>query len=956
MIVLLLAAAVNGSDWKAGFARPGDEHGIGVYWWWFGPAQTRQEVNRELHVMHDAGISYVLVFPLYPLSLDEPRTGIRNMKYLSPDFLNILGYAASQAKALGITMDVLIGSGWPYGGPSVTADHAALKVRAQFSPAGAEGYAVVPKSLPNESLEALLLVRGNTLSVDLDSVRNVLAEANTGRVKAAPGETLVAVFRGPTGMRVKRPSLGAEGLVLDHLSCDAVRKYLTDVGDKLIAAGRKRIRAVHSDSLEVFGQTWTTRFLEEFRRRRGYDLTLYLPALFADAGPLTPDIRHDYWRTVTEVFLDHYAKTLQDWAHQHGIGVQSESYGTPGVDLTGYQYVDYPMGEESSWKSLSASRWASSAAHQYGKRVISAETWTWLRWPRYTSSLQDLKVSADMFLVSGINKFVAHGYAYSPPAAGVPGWGYYASVMLNENNPFWPHFHELSNYLRRASYAMSLGKPKVDVGIYMPEDDVMSEHSAHEHLGLRLEVMKRLLDGNALGAPRSLQSDYKSEAPVIRALLSSGFSFDAFDRSILQPGLNVSAGQLAVGDVAYRIAILPNLVGITLPVLEKLAEFCRNGGTLIATKRLPKTTFGLQDRERNSARIGALIGDLFGVGPVGKTRRHRYGNGIAIFVHDEDAELQRVLLSLAPEVRFDNPDPELAFLHRGDKTRDVYFLANLSNYGRTVRATFRDGRGAPEFWNPLTGKTIVAPMFTRVDDGTEVPLYLEPYGSMVVAFDGRTERSPLVSTNLPLSSLGQDVDGALVARVMESGDYRVESAVGTKHFHVRVAAAPISLNGPWTLRTPNNGSVLLKDLGSWTQIPALKYFSGTIEYRTEIELPPLPADGGYWLDLGEVREIAVTSVNGHREKVRWKAPYRLDISRDVIPGRNEIRVAVTNLMINHVLGTPDPDYSSLEPLRFPPPMEKEMIQEPLPSGLLGRARIIPFVRVKLEETKHGDEK
>jgi hypothetical protein len=108
-------------------------------------------------------------------------------------------------------------------------------------------------------------------------------------------------------------------------------------------------------------------------------------------------------------------------------------------------------------------------------------------------------------------------------------------------------------------------------------------------------------------------------------------------------------------------------------------------------------------------------------------------------------------------VQFDNPDPELTFVHRRDQSRDVYFLTNLSASGRTFQATFRDGNGSPEFWDPMTGKITLAPIFTRGTAGTKVPIYLEPHGSILVAFDGGTGKALIRSTNLSLSSLDAEL-------------------------------------------------------------------------------------------------------------------------------------------------------------------------------------------------------
>ena len=67
-------------------------------------------------------------------------------------------------------------------------------------------------------------------------------------------------------------------------------------------------------------------------------------------------------------------------------------------------------------------------------------------------------------------------------------------------------------------------------------------------------------------------------------------------------------------------------------------------------------------------------------------------------------------------------------------------------------------------------------------------------------------------------------------------------------------------------------------------------------------------------------------------------PYRFDVTRQVRVGSNRLRIAVTNLLINRVLGTGPIDYSAVYERygsRFPPGDEWEKVRDPLPSGLLG---------------------
>src|SRR5262245_18238301 len=52
-------------------------------WWWFGGAVTLEEITRELTFMRDAGLGGAEIQPLYPLAVDDPSRGIRNVRYFT---------------------------------------------------------------------------------------------------------------------------------------------------------------------------------------------------------------------------------------------------------------------------------------------------------------------------------------------------------------------------------------------------------------------------------------------------------------------------------------------------------------------------------------------------------------------------------------------------------------------------------------------------------------------------------------------------------------------------------------------------------------------------------------------------------------------------------------------------------------------------------------------------------
>ena len=89
-------------------------------WWWFGVAVEKPEIRRELEQMKADGIGGAELAFVYPQVVDDPAKHLVNEPFLSSPMLDNVSYAASEARRLGLRMDVTLGSGWPYGGPATT--------------------------------------------------------------------------------------------------------------------------------------------------------------------------------------------------------------------------------------------------------------------------------------------------------------------------------------------------------------------------------------------------------------------------------------------------------------------------------------------------------------------------------------------------------------------------------------------------------------------------------------------------------------------------------------------------------------------------------------------------------------------------------------------------------------------------------------------------------------------
>src|SRR5471030_2792708 len=113
------------------FAEPPADSRIMMRWWWFGPSATREELDAEMRHMKEGGIGGFEVATVYPLAVDNPATGFHNYPYLSPEFLDRITYTSRRARELGLRMDLTIGSGWSFGGPYITPNLAATRIRSE---------------------------------------------------------------------------------------------------------------------------------------------------------------------------------------------------------------------------------------------------------------------------------------------------------------------------------------------------------------------------------------------------------------------------------------------------------------------------------------------------------------------------------------------------------------------------------------------------------------------------------------------------------------------------------------------------------------------------------------------------------------------------------------------------------------------------------------------------------
>jgi hypothetical protein len=770
---------------------------------------------------------------------------------------------------------------------------------------------------------------------DLVDVTAQVDRAGRLRWDAPPGEwTILRYVCMVTGEKLKVPSPASDGLASDHMNPEATRLHMNEVitrlkkglGDDLPKAG---ITNLYLASYEVVGKVWSPVFAGEFKRRRGYELTRYLPALFGARignAETTERFLFDYEKTLGEVVVDAYYRSAAEVARAHGLKIKSEAGGpgppihTPPIEsLQAYGAIDNIQGEFWPFRptsdGLNVIKEPASAGHIYGKRRIHLESFTSSR--HWAEGPQDLKESADRVFCEGGNHFVWHTWTHNSPEAGVPGWVYGAGTHLNRNVTWWPQAPAFLSYLSRGSFLLQRGLFVADVLYYYGDRGA-----------------------NFVGPRRN------------PATLGPGYDYDVTNAEVILNRLSVRDGRLVLPDgMNYGVLVLPEREDIHPAVLAKIEKLVSEGATVIGPR--PRRASGLEGFAASDARVQEIATRLW-ADLDGRERTSRsHGAGRIVQGKTE----REVLTELGLKPDFTGP-AALDYIHRRDGDTEIYFVRNKEAKAFAGSALFRAGLKAPEFWDPRTGTIAPAGLFQRVDGGIEVSLQLAPMGSVFVVFRGRLPANTIASVSPSATVELREGFPHLVAE--RAGAYTVSFSSGLR---TEVRVPPLSgllmLDSNWIVDFASPAGapprLVQNRVGPWTQAaaPEVKYFAGTAKYRRTFALP----EG--WrthaqrveLDLGRLWAIGEVAVNGTPLGVVWTPPFRVDCTAALRDGANEIVVDVVGTWHNRLVGEARgavPKWTKTHVTQSQRGLGQEMQSgpwkalDPIEAGLFGPVRLIPL--------------
>lgn len=735
-----------------------------------------------------------------------------------------------------------------------------------------------------------------------------MAEDGTLRWKAPKGNWTIIRFGYTSNGKFNHPaSPQGVGLECDKMDTTALNIHFAAFPQKLIeAAGPytgKTFTYLLVDSWECGQQNWTANFPEEFNRRRGYSLTPYIPVLCGEtigSRSISDAFMHDFKRTCGEMVLEYYFKHLSDLCHRNGLKLYSEGIyggtGMPPVDvLKSYEYCDVPMTEfwaQSSeyreWPIINEPENYSNHAIPYhvsvlyDKPVIGCEAYTGMA--LYSDSPIDLKLYGDRAYCEGVNKMILHSYVHQPNdmRPGVT-LGIYGQTF-NRNNTWFNWADGFFTEQARIQYMLQHGDRRADALVFIGDDLPNVEMSETE----------------------------------IENMLPENIKFQYINQDVLLNRLSVDDGLIWLDHKIPFKFLMIRQGKMYIETARKIEELARNGAVIYGNK--PSGTLTLDNLEQNNAELKQIADLVWGTNPT-DSGIHEYGLGKTV------TTLRALKRCYIPELSVRGIDiNDILYLHKSSGDTDWYYIVSKDNVNTiNFEAVFNLNGKYPEIWDPMEGSTRDCALYMETPDNIVVPLTLRPRQGIFVVFrngerlhvsaietpDGRsvfpvkdgdwTQEFPVIY---------QDSDGEFYLEQMQESSYYIafSNCTSTRIRTNRTLEFTIDgTEGTMTFEDePMLGTMPTGGFRELTQFlnPIIKYYSGTITYRTSFNVSDSFIKEGrrILISIPAFGSTANLEINGKKLETIWDPFFLADITGLLTEGVNDMTITVTNPWRNRLTG------------------------------------------------------
>ena len=778
------------------------------------------------------------------------------------------------------------------------------------------------------------------------------------------GETDISLPEGNwMVLRIGATSTGAKnlpstcrGLECDKLSKKGMDAHWPNYMQKMIDDLGGSLASATIDSYEVGGQNWTEDFAEEFKARRGYDITPWLPAMLGYVvgdESKTAKFLFDLGRTVSELYAENYYDYFCQLCKNNGLQSIIEPYWGNFDHMRMIRHADFPVSE--FWmKGVPTMRPPTkaigSAANVYGKSRAGTESFTsrsedavWVHSPR------TFRITGDQAWSRGVSELVLHTYVHQPLEA-APGFslGKHGS-HFNRLNTWWKMSKPWFEYVGRSQALLQRGKAVCEILFVPPFHN-----------------------------PNALWNTLGTKASI----LSAGYDYDICSATDLGETMFVENGKVKASKEgqSYDLLVLDSNKYISVDKLKALEQLISDGAIVLAGKPLDTPT--LSD---NPEEFKEIVSRIWEKGKKSK----KIGKGKIFYSGSPTSILKK--MGVSPHCS----PCGMEILARTDGKNNIFFVRNP--YALKANATlafFKQEGKIPQLWCAKSGKISDIARYSREGDKVKIPMEFDSFESKFIVFVDGNENKHVEDMNSPKEeskkgeiiearygvleknilrdvtdtvskkaeegfvvsneelggdpaplmrkklfvkySQGKEIcsaeipegssfilrpDGTAnlpgVRPVNNNGKLFLKfdinsSSSGTlsdgKKFSVSVSDLPnpVDISSDWKLSLPGvkSSPIHLDKLSSLSEMKDAdtKYFSGTMEYSKTVDIPRLPKDILATLSFDEICDIAEVEINGKKVCSLWTSPNECDITEFLKEGENSIVVKVANTWANRLIG------------------------------------------------------
>lgn len=745
-------------DVLPGFQNPPKGYGNVPFYWWNGDKLTKERLSAQLDILEESAtdgfaISYIHTDPETDTLLNKAGYGLYGRtepgcpEVFSEEWWEIWTWFSGECarRGLGAGIDDYtigwIGNGYYPDEVDDREDLQNYEGRLKIESIPVEKGKSISLDMPEDLLSVVFWPGGTILDRLPDQ----------GRIDWTPEEDGKVYVISTEHSSILHPEYGKA----------LIESYFGRFEARMTPQQREGINYFFQDEMSypINMLSWSSDFQQEFQKRKGYDITPYLPALSEYIGEITPKIRLDYAEVLTDLAEERYYRPIFDWHADRGLIYGSDNLGR---GLNPLAYVDYFRANSwytapgndapSNGSSFIQTKVSSSIAHLYDRPRTWLEAFHSMGWG---SSGEWLTRQIDHHMIAGGNLLCLHGLYYSTHG----GWWEWAPPCFHFRMPYWPHMKLWLEYTERMSYLLSQGDHVCDIVLMYPTESMQAYPDATADLAFA----------------------------TAQKLSDAGLDYDFIDfRSLRDAG--IKDGALHIGNESYRVMVISDMHAMHHSSLEKIRDFYRAGGIVLANGTLPKASSrqGEQDKE-----VDAVLQEVFGLTDAdvqnGKTavKQTNRAGGTGLYVADGDIEKiipQLILPDFIPGEKGGK------VLHRRIGKRDVYMVMNVE---KGSECFFRS-TGKVELWDATDGSTRELPVVRQNRQGTWIRMDKDYNSSYLVVFSpGKAQKAKKNKTqgDKPVQNIA--LEGEWRVELLptldnEWGDYRLPASKGMIGAEARV--------------------------------------------------------------------------------------------------------------------------------------------------------------------------